>query len=173
MTRRPPRSTRTVTLLPYTTLFRSGLAPQVAPMAELGTDGHPAKGSFLPPVPLPRRMWAGGEIETPVPFRIGDRVVRRSTIDDISLKHGRTGQLCFVTVGHEFSTERDTAFRERQTIVYREATADTKPGGRAPDSAAEPTRADLAWTVDASPVLMFRYSALTFTGHRTLGRAHV
>src|SRR3546814_15783247 len=115
MTRRPPRSTRTVTLLPYTTLFRSGLAPQVAPMAELGTDGHPAKGSFLPPVPLPRRMWAGGEIETPVPFRIGDRVVRRSTIDDISLKHGRTGQLCFVTVGHEFSTERDTAFRERQT----------------------------------------------------------
>lgn len=147
------------------------LAPQMAPMAELGTDGHPAKGGFLPPVPLPRRMWAGGGIETLAPLTIGDRVVRRSTIDDVAIKEGRTGPLCFVTVRHDVSTQRGIVVRERQTIVYREAATGSTPARPAPDMAAEPTPADLApadltWTVEASPVLLFRYSALTFNGHR-------
>jgi len=82
------------------------LAPAIAPMGELGPDGHPAKGLLLPPVPLPRRMWAGGEVETLAPLRIGDRVRRKTTIADIALKQGRSGSLCFFTIRHEYSTAR-------------------------------------------------------------------
>lgn len=141
------------------------LAPPVAPVAALGQDGHAAKGEFLPPVPLPRRMWAGGRIETLAPLRTGDAVTRRSVISDVSYKEGRSGPLCFVGVQHEFVTPRGVALRERHNIVYREA---AKPGGETPaaPAPAEPRPADLAWSVEASPVLLFRYSALSFNGHR-------
>jgi 3-methylfumaryl-CoA hydratase len=142
------------------------LAPPIAPMAALGEDGHAAKGEFLPPVALPRRMWAGGRIETLAPLRIGEEVTRRSRIADVALKQGRSGPLCFVAVEHELVTPRGVALRERHDIVYREA---AKPGGAPPPepaAPAEPRPADLAWTVEASPVLLFRYSALTFNGHR-------
>jgi 3-methylfumaryl-CoA hydratase len=141
------------------------LAPPIAPITAVGADGHAAKGEFLPPVPLPRRMWAGGTIETVSPLCEGDLVTRRSTIGDISYKEGRTGPLCFVAVDHEIATERGVALRERHNIVYREAAS---PGAQpAPTPApAEPQPADLTWTVEASPVLLFRYSAITFNGHR-------
>lgn len=141
------------------------LAPPIAPMRELGQDGHPAKGRFLPPVPLPRRMWAGGRIETIAPLRSGDAVTRRSTIGDVTFKEGRSGPLCFVAVAHEIVSPRGLALRERHDIVYREASG--LGGGPSPAPApAEPRSADLTWTVEASPVLLFRYSALTFNGHR-------
>ena len=146
------------------------LAPPTVPMSALGPDGHPAKGGFLPPVPLPRRMWAGGRIETMAPLRTGDSVTRRSTIGDITQKSGRNGPLCFVTVGHEIVTERGLALRERHDIVYREAAAAGAPTGvevAQPASApSEPDDADLVWEVETGPVLLFRYSAMSFNGHR-------
>jgi 3-methylfumaryl-CoA hydratase len=140
------------------------LAPAIAPMAELGPDGHPAKGLLLPPVPLPRRMWAGGEVETFAPLRIGDRVVRKTTITDIAPKQGRSGPLCFVTLHNELSTARGLMIRERHDIVYREAAApDAKPAAGVPPPE---RRATHSWSVDPTPVMLFRYSALTFNGHR-------
>jgi 3-methylfumaryl-CoA hydratase len=136
-------------------------------LAGVGPDGHAAKGEFLPPVPLPRRMWAGGSIETRGPLRVGETVRRRSVIADITLKHGRTGALCFVSVDHEYASERGMALIERHDIVYREATdamakAPPPPEPKPP----EPKPADLAWQVEATPTLLFRYSAMTFNGHR-------
>jgi 3-methylfumaryl-CoA hydratase len=144
------------------------LAPPMAPMAELGPDGHPAKGSLLPPVPLPRRMWAGGEIEGSAALRIGDRVLRRSTISDVVAKEGRSGPLCFVVLRHEYSTERGPAFRERHDIVYREMPAQnpTSAPTPAPTEPQEVSLDERSWRVEATPVLLFRYSALTFNGHR-------
>ncbi|MGU3537950.1 FAS1-like dehydratase domain-containing protein [Methylobacterium sp. A54F] len=140
------------------------LAPETPPADALGPDGHAARGGFLPPVPLPRRMWAGGAVETLDALRRGDAVRRCETVREIAVKAGRSGLLCFVTVEHAISTARGLAIRERQDIVYREAAGAT--GG-----AAEPARgrtADYAvvWTVPATPTLLFRYSAMTFNGHR-------
>src|SRR3954452_23759227 len=98
------------------------LAQPVYPMAELGPDGHPARGGFLPPVPLPRRMWAGGELEFVDTLRVGDEMKRSSRISDVTMKTGSTGALCFVSVQHEVTTPRGVAIRERQDIVYREMT---------------------------------------------------
>ncbi len=146
------------------------LAPGAAPMAELGPDGHPAKGGFLPPVPLPRRMWAGGEIETFGPLRLGDRIARRSTISGVEHKAGRSGPLCFVTVRHEFLTGRGPALAERHDIVYRDTERSLPENGeKTPHREAPPDAGptpDLAWQIEGSPVLLFRYSALTFNGHR-------
>lgn len=145
------------------------LAPLVAPMSELGPDGHPTMGSYLPPVPLPRRMWAGGEIEISAPLRIGDQIARKSTIADVVAKEGRSGPLCFVKVEHELATERGIAIRERQDIVYRQATPNPAKPSREVRSRPELQPAEVqhtTWSVNASPVLLFRYSALTFNGHR-------
>jgi 3-methylfumaryl-CoA hydratase len=140
------------------------LAPQVYPMSELGPDGHPTRGGFLPPVPLPRRMWAGGELEFFEPLRVGDEVTRTSRIADVTMKTGSTGVLCFVSVDHLITTSRGAALRERQDIVYRDMSnaqhsAPAKPA--APSPAAKHRE-----THTADPVLLFRYSALTFNGHR-------
>ena len=143
------------------------LAPAIAPMAELGEDGHPARGGFLPPVPLPRRMWAGGAVEHHAPLRVGDAVVRRSSVEDVTFKEGRTGPLCFVTVRHTYATRRGPALTERHDIVYREADpspAPSRPVKVAP--AVADRRSDATWRVEASPVMLFRYSAMTFNGHR-------
>ena len=142
------------------------LAPPISPIGTAGPDGHAAKGEFLPPVPLPRRMWAGGRVETIAPLREGDVVTRRSSIGEINFKEGRSGPLCFVAVHHEFTTERGVALRERHDIVYREAAQSgaVATGTSGPAGAGEP--ADLVWEVEASPLLLFRYSALTFNGHR-------
>jgi len=95
----------------------------VVPMSEVGPDGHPNRGGFLPPVPLPRRMWAGGAISFAEPLRVGDVVTHTSTIKDLTLKSGSTGLLCFVSVDHVYKTPRGVAIRERHDIVYREMPA--------------------------------------------------
>jgi 3-methylfumaryl-CoA hydratase len=140
------------------------LAPAVFPMSQLSPDGHPTRGGFLPPVPLPRRMWAGGELEFIDSLRVGDEAKRTSTIADVTMKTGSTGVLCFVSVNHIITTSRGIAIRERQDIVYRDLAtgpqaAPTKPSSPAPAAHHRETHM-------ADPVLLFRYSALTFNGHR-------
>ena len=139
------------------------LTPAIAPMSELGPDGHPRRGGFLPPVAMPRRMWAGGELKFHDPLRVGDAVTRVSTIVDVVTKQGRSGTLCFVTVDHAFTTPRGAALDERQDIVYRDMT-----GSSSAEANADPVERDVAkrrsWSCD--PALLFRYSALTFNGHR-------
>ena len=140
------------------------LAQPVYPMSQLGPDGHPTRGGFLPPVPLPRRMWAGGELEFFAPLRVGDEMTRSSRISDVTMKSGSTGALCFVSVEHEITTPRGTAIRERQDIVYRDMSA---PQAAAPTKAPSPPPvAKHRESHIADAVLLFRYSALTFNGHR-------
>ena len=133
--------------------------------SDIGPDGHAKRGGFLPPVPLPRRMWAGSQFEFRSPLAVGDKLVRVSTIHDVTEKSGRTGTLVFVKVRHEISREgeREPAIVEFHDIVYREA---AKPGDVAPPPKAAPASAkwEKQWVPD--DVLLFRYSALTFNGHR-------
>ena len=133
--------------------------------SEIGGDGHPRRGGFLPPVALPRRMWAGGQLAFRSPIRIGDAVTRTSTIDDVKTKEGRTGSLVFVKVRHEIRCNgaAEPALVEFHDIVYREA--------QRPDevpSPPQPAPVGATWHREVVPdeVLLFRYSALTFNGHR-------
>jgi len=135
----------------------------LAPTRDLGPDGHPRRGGFLPPVALPRRMWAGGRLEFRRPLRVGDAIERTSTIASVDVKHGRSGPLVFVLVRHEIAAAGRVAIVEEHDIVYREA-----PRAGDPPSARKPAPSDAAWRRDvaADDVLLFRYSALTFNGHR-------
>lgn len=139
------------------------LTPDIADMRELGPDGHPRRGGFLPPVPLPRRMWAASDVRFIAPIRCGDGIRRRSTLTAIEEKQGRTGPLTFVTVRHDIANDAGPVIEEDQTIVYRaaETAAITPALPTSPPLAASHER-----TVDVDPVLLFRYSALTFNGHR-------
>jgi 3-methylfumaryl-CoA hydratase len=140
------------------------LAQPVYPMSELGPDGHPTRGGFLPPVPLPRRMWAGGELEFIDSLRVGDQATRTSRIADVTMKTGSTGALCFVAVEHLITTPRGPAIRERQDIVYRDMS--TAPASAPAKPATPPPAAQHRESHMADAVLLFRYSALTFNGHR-------
>ena len=134
-----------------------------APQSGLGPDGHPRRGGFLPPVPLPRRMWAGSRIEFPGVLRVGDAIRRRSRIHDVTQKSGKSGALVFVVVRHEILGADGVAVVEEQDLVYREA-----PDPSAPPPPPRPAPEDAAWskTIHPDPVMLFRYSALTFNGHR-------
>ena len=134
-----------------------------APQREIGADGHAQRGGFLPPVPLPRRMWAGGRLSFAHPLRVGEAVTRRSTIASVDAKHGRSGALVFVTVAHEISSAQGVAIREEHDIVYRDHPA---AGAVPPAVALAPTDAQFSRALVPDPVLLFRYSALTFNGHR-------
>lgn len=139
------------------------LVPDVADPASLGRDGHPQTGLFMPPLPLPRRMWAGGTLDFGGPLRVGDHVTRDSTIADIRFKTGSTGPLGFVTVTMLWSVDGAVRITERQDIVYRE---DAKPGVAVAVKPAEDWQALQSRSITPDPVLLFRYSALTFNGHR-------
>ena len=132
--------------------------------SDIGPDGHAKRGAFLPPVPLPRRMWAGSQFEFHAPLFVGDSVVRTSTIHDVAEKSGRSGALVFVKVRHEIrrAHEPRVAITEFHDIVYREA---SRPGdAAAPSTPAPASQWEREWVPD--DVLLFRYSALTFNGHR-------
>lgn len=137
------------------------LAPAIAPMSALGPDGHPARGGFLPPVPLARRMWAGGRLAFSGVFLVGETVRRNSTVTGVEVKTGRTGALCFVTVEHRYHGEAGLLLTEEQDIVYR----DIAPAV-APPPPERPRAADESDTIEADAVLLARYSAVTFNGHR-------
>lgn len=135
----------------------------LAAQSEIGPDGHPKRGGFLPPVPLPRRMWAGGRLEFLRDIKIGETLTRRSEIKDVNIKEGRSGPLVFVTVSHKFSTPDGVAINEEHDIVYRD-----NPQPNAPIQTPQPARTDETFSreIAPDPVLLFRYSALTFNGHR-------
>jgi 3-methylfumaryl-CoA hydratase len=130
---------------------------------DIGPDGHERRGGFLPPVALPRRMWAGGRLEFLHPLMVGDEIVRSSRILDVTGKQGRSGTLVFVTVRHEIANAGGVAIAEEHDIVYRD-----HPAPDAPQPAPEvaPTDEDFSREITPDPVLLFRYSALTFNGHR-------
>lgn len=128
--------------------------------SEAGPDGHARRGEFLPPVPLPRRMWAGSRIEFLRPLVVGSDVTRVSRIIDVKTKEGRSGALVFVTVRHEISDAGGVAIADEHDIVYRgEARG-------APAPVAPPGQAAWRREIRPDPLLLFRYSALTFNGHR-------
>ncbi|MBK8971459.1 MAG: acyl-CoA dehydrogenase [Hahellaceae bacterium] len=131
--------------------------------AATGADGHPAKGGFLPPVPLPRRMWAAGEAEYLQPLVIGQPAQRISTIESVELKSGSTGPLVFVNVRHDILQNGTRCVTQTQNLVYREHPA---PDAPQPPAKAAPGDAQWSRTVKPDPVLLFRYSALTYNGHR-------
>ncbi|QUN30941.1 MaoC family dehydratase N-terminal domain-containing protein [Cupriavidus sp. KK10] len=131
--------------------------------SEIGADGHASRGGFLPPVPLPRRMWAGGRLWFHQPLRIGDAASKVSRILDVSAKSGRSGSLAFVTVEHKYYGGNGLAVTEEHDIVYRESAS---PNAPAPEAVRAPTGEEWVHEVATDPVLLFRFSALTFNGHR-------
>jgi 3-methylfumaryl-CoA hydratase len=136
---------------------------ETAPNSELGHDGHPKRGGFLPPVSLPRRMWAGGRIDFRAPVRVGDAIRRDSEILSVEAKSGNSGNLVFVTVRHTVSANGTIAIVEEHDIVYRDAAkkSETPPVGKPAPSTAMWRR-----EVETNQGVLFRYSALIFNAHR-------
>lgn len=137
-----------------------------AKQSELGPDGHALRGGFLPPVPFPRRMWAGGRLNWHAPLNVGDHATKVSRVERIAHKTGKTGELLFVMVSHEIHNALGMCLREEHDIVYRpqpSSLTPTTPATR-PDAKVLPC----AWQRHVAPdeALLFRYSALTFNAHR-------
>lgn len=134
-----------------------------AAQSTLDADGHPARGGFLPPVTLPRRMWAGSRVRFLAPVPLGAPQVRTSTIAAVTEKVGRSGRMVFVTIAHAVSVEGTVTIHEEQDLVYREA-----PIAAAPPAPGERPEAEPEWQAARVPdeTLLFRYSALTFNAHR-------
>ncbi|MCP4487671.1 MAG: acyl-CoA dehydrogenase [Gammaproteobacteria bacterium] len=131
--------------------------------SELGRDGHAALGDFMPPVPLPRRMWAGGQFSFKKALKVGDYARRQSTVRDVNVKHGLSGRLCFVEVEHCIFVGRDLRFSEIHNIVYRGAKIPGEEDMQPPEA---PQDAQWSHEVVPTSTLLFRYSALTFNAHR-------
>jgi len=142
--------------------------PPVARRSALGPDGHPARGGFLPPIPLPRRMFAGARTTYHRPLRAGETIRREGAIARIDQKSGKSGTLVFVLIryqifGGDTSGGGELAIEEEHDIVYRDVSAPAKTTQMAASSVPRPQ-----WrrTITPDPVTLFRYSALTFNGHR-------
>jgi 3-methylfumaryl-CoA hydratase len=131
--------------------------------ADLAENGHARLGGFLPPVPLPRRMFAGARLSFPRPLRIGEAARRVSTIADVSLKQGASGDLIFVAVRDEISGPGGPAIVEEHDLVYREA---PRPGSPPPAHRRAPARAVWKREMKFDVALLFRYSALLFNAYR-------
>ena len=133
---------------------------ETVPLANTGADGHPARGGFLPPADNRNRMWAGGRVTFNAPLRVGVEAHKTSTVTAIDEKQGRTGSLLFVTVRHDIEQNGILVISEEQDIVYREPSPPRLKGSEPPPAA--------QWSqpVDPTPVLLFRYSAVTFNSHR-------
>ena len=139
--------------------FLEAVAPE-----QIGIDGPPRRGDFLPPIDhLPRRMYAGGKLRWFAPLRIGATATRTSEVTRVDEKAGRSGPLVFVTVRHTISSGEDTCIEETQNLVYRGA---PEPGAATPEPKAVPAKAQWSRVVRPDPVMLFRYSAITFNGHR-------
>lgn len=133
------------------------------PQAQLGPDGLPQRGGFLPPVGLPRRMWAGGRIEFRSAITIGSDIARESEVISVEEKQGKSGALVFVTVRHTISCDERVAVVEEHDIVYREA---AKPGDAPAQGKPAPAKAAWQRQLIAGPVMLFRFSALIFNANR-------
>ncbi|NQU71121.1 MAG: MaoC family dehydratase N-terminal domain-containing protein [Rhodospirillales bacterium] len=137
--------------------------PEVVKLSDTGPDGHLAKGGFMPPVPLPRRMWAGTKMTFHQPLRAGEKITRVSTVSDVTIKDGSSGALCFVTVRHEISGPNGLATTDEHLTVYRAA---SEPGAPAPKPQPAPHNPDWSRPIHPTPVMLFRFSALTNNSHR-------
>ncbi len=142
-----------------------------APQRELGPDGHPRLGGFMPPVTLPRRMFAGARVQFTAPLLVGAPLERRATVVSVEEKSGRSGSLVFVKVRHELSSDGCLGLVEEQDIVYREPTPPTPPGppaSGAPGSGDGGPEGQWSWEDELAidPRLLFRFSALTYNTHR-------
>lgn len=155
----PDRAPTAGATLPYPWVWMHFLEP--ADRSQIGIDGHPKRGGFLPPIPHPRRMWAGSRCTFDAPLLIGESAKKVSTIQSVVEKQGRTGSMVFVTVLHTVSTGGTLAIREEQDIVYMDIPEHYVPPEGKPLPDCDHTEA-----LEIDPVLLFRYSALTFNGHR-------
>jgi 3-methylfumaryl-CoA hydratase len=135
--------------------------------SEIGADGHPAGGPFLPPIPGRRRMLAGGRLRQTAPILIGAELSSRSSVAGVSVKSGRSGELAFVTVRHELAVGGTAAGVEEQDVVYRSEPEGGAPRAIPPAETGVPGPAG-EWRMELAtgPVLLFRFSALTYNGHR-------
>ncbi|MDA1324890.1 MAG: MaoC family dehydratase N-terminal domain-containing protein [Proteobacteria bacterium] len=136
---------------------------EVVKLRDTAPDGHPKRGDFLPPIDLPRRMWAGTQASYHRPIRVGEHIRQVSTIEAVTPKTGKTGQLVFLKLKHEIFGEDGLATSEIQDVVYRE---EAKPGAAAPEPPPAPGKAVWKRAIHPTPVLLFRYSALTMNSHR-------
>ncbi|SFW79773.1 FAS1-like dehydratase domain-containing protein [Amycolatopsis australiensis] len=136
--------------------------------SELGSDGHPARGAFLPETGLPRRMFAGGEVVFHRPLRVGGTVTRESTVESVTPKEGRSGKLVVVVVRTRLSDVDGLCVEERQDLIYRERGTPTEPGPAASDPAGAPLRraGQGVWDFATDPTLLMRFSAATANPHR-------
>ena len=143
------------------------LGPELEPSGNLGLDGHVKLGGMLPPIRYPRRMWAGGELLISDIFQPGDVVDKTSMVTDIQHKSGSSGQLCFLTITHEFFVQNKKFLTEIQRLVFKEESKENegKPQ-RKKEAAKIPESSVRKAILNTDPVLLFRYSALTFNGHR-------
>lgn len=144
-------------------LWHWALFPHIAMQSHISADGHPQRGQFLPPIALPRRMWAGSRVRFERPVLVGCEVTRTSQIVDVAGKEGRSGKLVFVRIRHELEDHEGPLLSDEQDVVYREAAAQPFVPATSPLAPAATT-----WsrTIMPDPVLLFRYSADTFNGHR-------
>ena len=140
------------------------LAPAVVKSSLLGKDSHPQKGGFLPPVALPRRMWAGCQTKFLDTLKIGDQVKKRSSVVDVNLKNGKSGLLCFVKAKYEFFVDKKLVIEEFHDIVYRDL--DNKQVSKLVKNDLPFSNPDYEEEIFAHPTMLFRYSAITFNGHR-------
>ena len=136
---------------------------EVVKLRDTAEDGHPKRGDFLPPIDLPRRMWAGTKATYHKPIHVGENISNVTTIESVTPKVGKTGQLVFLKLKNEISGENGIATTELQDVVYRE---EARPGAAAPEPPPPPGEALWRRTIHPSSVLLFRYSALTMNSHR-------
>lgn len=136
---------------------------EALPASGLGRDGHPRTGEFIPDLGLPRRMWAGGNLEFLAPLRVGTPATKRSSIANIAEKSGRTGKLAIVTLNHDIIQAGMVCLREEQSLIYR---AEADPSAPKPTPPSAPTSEVICRERRFSTTDLFRYSALTFNGHR-------
>jgi 3-methylfumaryl-CoA hydratase len=143
--------------------WHMALFPRVVRQSQVGRDGHPERGDFLPPVPLPRRMFAGRRVTFRDDLLVGEKVHKQSEIANVTIKEGRTGKMVFVTVRHDIHNPRGLAIVEEQDIVYRD-----DPDPNAPKPAPQSAARTATWAQPfmPEPVVLFRFSAVTFNGHR-------
>ena len=137
--------------------------PERVKLAETGPDGHAARGGFMPPVPLPRRMWATNKQRYHKPLKVGEAIRKVSIVTDVAPKTGRSGALCFVTTRHEIFGEDGLATTEDHTTVYR---GPADPNAPSPEPQPAPGSAVWKRAIHPTPVLLFRYSAVTMNSHR-------
>ena len=141
------------------------LAPDIVEPEDLGPDGHPRAGLFVPALPYTRRMWAGGDLTFHGTFAVGDVVAKTTTMTDLAFKTGNSGKLAFLTIHHAYHVENALVLSERQDVVYRDAAGTgSRPQAPRPSEPAGPP--DRMVPLITDPTLLFRYSALTFNGHR-------